>query len=252
MPPPATACPEAPARRQPGAPPGEVAAIFRLYGATSRRLHPVPPAHQQVMHAIEGCRTAQLGGHAEHGPPCGCERYASNSCRNRHCPKCQTFPKVPWVEDRKAALLPVPYVHLVLTVPHALNPLILAHKRPLLTLLFNAASHTLVQFGHRNLGGQIGCPMVLHPWDQTLGAHFPVHCIMAAGALVADGTRWLEAAPRFLCPVRALSPVLRGKFCEALLQGGAPALGMKGLPALGTPEDLTQLRAQLYSKAWVV
>ena len=115
------------------------------------------------MHAIEACRTAQLGGHAEHCPTCGFERYAYNSCRNRHCPQCQTFPKVQWVEDRKAALLPVPYFHLVFTVPHDLNPLILAHKRPLLTLLFNAASQTLVQFGHRNLGGPIGCTMASSP-----------------------------------------------------------------------------------------
>ena len=95
--------------RQPGAPLWEVADIFRLYGATSHRTHPVPPTHPQVMHAIEVCRTAQLGGHAAHCPTCGFERYAYNSCRKRHCPKCQTFTKVQWVEDRKAELLPVPY-----------------------------------------------------------------------------------------------------------------------------------------------
>ena len=128
--------------------------------------------------------------------------------------QCQTFTKVQWVEDRKAELLPVPYFHLVFTVPHALTPPILAHKRPLLTLLFNAASQTLVQFGHRNLGGQIGCTMVLHTWDQTLGAHFHVHCIMAAGALAADGTRWIEADPRFLFPGRALSTVFRGSSAQ--------------------------------------
>ena len=205
------------------------------------------------MRDLETCRTAQLGGHAEHCPTCGFERYAYNSCRNRHCPKCQTFTKVQWVEDRKAELLPVPYFHLVFTVPHALNPLILAHKRPLLTLLFNAASQTLVQFGHRTLGGQIGCTMVLHTWDQTLGAHFHVHCIMAAGALAADGTRWIEADPRFLFPVRALSTVFRGKFCAALAQGGPTATPrVEGPPGLGTPEDFEQLRAQLYTKDWVV
>ena len=111
-----------------------------------------------------------------------------------------------------------PYFHLVFTVPHDLNPLILAHKRPLLTLLFNAASQTLVQFGHHNLGGQIGCTMVLHTWDQTLGAHFHVHCIIAAGALSANGERWIDADPRFLFPVQALSTVFRGKFYEALGQ----------------------------------
>ena len=206
------------------------------------------------MHAIEACRTAQLGGHAEHCPTCGFERYADNSCRNRHCPKCQTFTKVQWVEDRKAELLPVPYFHLVFTVPHDLNLLILAHKRPLLTLLFNAASQTLVQCGRRNLGGQIGCTMVLHTWDQTLGAHFHVHCIMAAGALASTGERWIEADPRCLFPVRALSTVFRGKFCEALIQGSTPAAAprMEGLSTLGTPENIKQLRAQLDAKEWVV
>ena len=158
------------------------------------------------------------------------------------------------MEDRKAELLPVPYFHLVFTVPHALNPLILAHKRPLLTLLFHAASHTLVQLGHRNLGGQIGCTMVLHTWDQTLGAHCHIHCVIAAGALASDGEHWIEADPRFLFPVRALSTVLRGKFCAALAQAGATgALPLAaGSPALGTAESFEQLRAQLYAQEWVV
>jgi Putative transposase/Transposase zinc-binding domain len=254
MQPHATDCPRETEVRQPSAPPWEVADIFRLYGETYRRAHLVPPAHQKVMRDLEACRTAQLGGHAEHCPTCGFERYAYNSCRNRHCPKCQTFTKVQWVEDRKAELLPVPYFHLVFTVPHDLNPLILGHKRPLLRLLFNAASQTLVQFGHRNLGGQIGCTMVLHTWDQTLGAHFHVHCVIAAGALASTGERWIETDPRFLFPVRALSTVFRGKFCAALAQAGSTgALPLtQGPSALRTPEDFAQLRAQLYAKEWVV
>jgi predicted Zn-ribbon and HTH transcriptional regulator len=245
MAPHATDCPRETEVGQPSAPPWEVADIFRLYGETYRRAHPVSPAQQHVMHAIEACRTAQLGGHAEHCPTCGFERYAYNSCRNRHCPKCQTFTKAQWIEDRKAELLPVPYFHLVFTVPHALNALILAHKRPLLTLLFNAASQTLVQFGHRNLGGQIGCTMVLHTWDQTLGAHFHVHCVIAAGALAANGERWIAADPRFLFPVRALSTVFRGKFCAALAQASSTG-------AVLLPEGFAQLRNQLYAKEWVV
>ena len=254
MPPHATDCPLGPEVGTPSAPQWEVADIFRLYGEMYRRAHPMPPAHQKVMRDIEVCRTAQFGGHAEHCPTCGCERYASNSCRNRPCPKCQTCTKVQWVEDRKAEVLPVPYFHLVCTVPHALNPLILAHKRPLLTLLFNAASQTLVQCGHRNLGGQIGCTMVLHTWDQTLGAHFHVHCVIAAGALSSNGERWIDADPRFLFPVRALSAVFRGKFCEALAQAGSTgALPLaEGPPALGIPEGFAQFRDQLYATEWVV
>src|SRR5262249_4652596 len=144
-----------------------------------------------------------------------------------------------------AELLPVPSCHLVFTVPHALNALILMHKRPLLTLLFNAASQTLVQCGHRNRGGQVGCTMVLHTWDQTLGAHFHVHCVIAAGALAAHGERWIAADPRFLFPVRALSTVFRGTFCAALAQ--ASAIG-----TVRRPEGLAQLRDQLYAHEGVV
>ena len=254
MPPHATDCPPEPAVSKPHAPQWEVAAIFRLYGETYRRAHPVSPSHQKVMRDLEACRTAPLGGHAERCLICGFERYAYTSCRNRHCPTCQTFRQVQWVEDRKAELLPVPSFHLVFTVPHDLNPLILAHKRPLLTLLFKAASQTLGQFGQRNLGGQIGCTMVLHTWDQTLGAHFHVHCVIAAGALSADGARWIEADSRFLFPVRALSRVFRGKLCEALAR--LWTTGAVPLPeeptTVGIPAGFAPLRAQLYAKEWVV
>jgi hypothetical protein len=173
MPPHTNDCPGAAALRQPSPPRWEVAEIFRLYGERYRRTHPVPPAPQQVMHALEACRTAQLGGHAEPCPSWGFARYAYHACRNRPGPQCQTLTKVQWGEDRKAAWLPVPSCHLGFPVPHHLTPLILAHQSPLFTLLVNAARHTLVQCGHRNLGGQIGCTMVLPTWDQTLGAHFP-------------------------------------------------------------------------------
>jgi len=246
--------PGEPAGRTPSAPSWAVADLVRLDGETSRGHHAVPPVQQQVRHDIEVCRTAQCGGHAEHCPSCGFERYASHACRHRHCPTCQTLTKVQWVADRQAAWLPVPYCHLVFPVPHDLNPLILMHKRPLLALLVNAASQTLVQCGRRNLGGQLGCPMVLHPWDQTLGAHCHVHGLLAAGALAANGARWMAADPRFLCPVRALSTVLRGKCGEALAHLGSTGAvpRVEGPLTLRTPADFAQLRGQLYAKAWVV
>jgi len=162
--------------------------------------------------------------------------------------------QVQWVENRQADRLPVPSFHLVFTVPHDLNPLILAHKRPLLTRLFQAASQTLVQCGQRNLGGQIGCTMVLHTWDQTLGAHVHVHGVIAAGALSANGERWLEADSRFLFPVRALSTVVRGKCCEARARlWTTGALPCPEEPTSGgSPAGFAPLRAQLYAKAWVV
>ena len=166
MPPPATACPDAAAMRQSSAPPWDVAERCRLSGATARRTHPVPPAHQKGRHESAACRTAQRGGHAAHWPSCGCERYADQACRNRPCPQCQTVTKGQWGADRNAAGLPGPSFHLVVSVPHDLAPLILAPKRPRFTILGNAASQTLVLCGHRNLGGQSGCTMVLHTWDQ--------------------------------------------------------------------------------------
>jgi Putative transposase len=150
---------------------------------------------------------------------------------------------VQWVEARKAELLPVPSFHRVLPVPHALHALILAYKRPLFTLLCNAARQTLVPCGHRNLGGQMGCTMVWHTWDQIFGAHFHVHCVMAAGALSSRGERWLEAEPRLLLPVRALRTVLRGTCCAALAQAGSTG-------AVPLPEGFAQLRHPLYAKAW--
>jgi len=129
---------------------------LRLYGDSYRQTHPVSAAQDKVIDAIVACRTAQLGGHAELSPQCGFERYAYNSCRNRHGPKCQIVTKANWVEARRAELLPTPYFHTVMTLPHELNPLILGNKRLLLGLLFHTASDTLLQFGRTNLGGQLG------------------------------------------------------------------------------------------------
>ncbi|MBI3326734.1 MAG: IS91 family transposase [Nitrospinae bacterium] len=199
-------------------------------------------------------RTAELGGHTEQCPHCGFERHASNSCRNRHGPTCQTLTKAQWVADRQAELLPVPYFHCVFTLPHELNPLVLDHKRPLLTLLFKAVSQTLLQCGHHNLGGPIGSTMVLHTWDQTLGAHCHLHCLIPAGALSPDGAQWLPAHPRFLFPVQALSTVFRGKFLDALHK--TYRAGTLTCPEetseVSPPERFALLTEHLYAKDWVV
>lgn len=217
-------------------------------------MSPMSPSQQKVLHDMVACRTAQLGGHAERCPPCGCERYAYHSCRNRHCPTCQTFTKAQWLEDRNAALLPVPSFHLVFPLPHELNPLILVHTRPLLTLFFAAASQTLGQFGQQNLGGQIGCTLVLHTWDQTLGGHCHVHCVIAAGALSADGARWIDANPHCLFPVRALSTVLRGTCLDALSQRCTTGAlrGPEGPADRDTPAGVAPRTTHLRDKDWVV
>src|SRR6266478_1759715 len=159
----------------------ELADILRAYGESYRRDHPLPVSHLKVMQAVERCRTAFLGGHIERCDSCGFERPAYNSCRNRHCPKCQSLAKVKWVDKQKSELLPVGYFHLVFTLPHELNALILTNKKMLLSHLFKAVGETLVDFGHTRLGGQIGFITVLHTWHQTLLDHFHLHCLVPAG-----------------------------------------------------------------------
>jgi Putative transposase/Transposase zinc-binding domain len=168
------------------------------------------------MRAIEVCRTAQLGGHLDRCDGCGFERPAYNSCRNRHCPKCQSLAKARWLEKQTAELLPVGYYHLVFTLPHELNRLVLDHKKILLTLLFKAVSETLLEFGRSRLGGTLGIVSVLHTWDQTLKDHFHLHCLVPCGALSFDRSRWIPARKNFLFPVKALSRVFRGKFLAFL------------------------------------
>jgi predicted Zn-ribbon and HTH transcriptional regulator len=197
----------------------ELADIVRRYGLDYRRAHRLPLAHLKVLQAIESCRTAALGGHRERCASCGFERSAYNSCRNRHCPKCQSLAKEQWLEARQAELLPVPYFHNVFTLPHELNALILCHEqnqRAILNLLFQAAGETLLEFGRNNLGGTLGATMVLHTWDQQLRPHFHLHCLIPGGVLSLDRQEWLPAHRRYLFPVRALSKVFRGKFLDGL------------------------------------
>lgn len=194
----------------------ELADILRRFGPSYGQTHSVSPFEQRIIDDLMACRTASLGGHTERCSQCGFERQAYNSCRNRHCPKCQTVTKIRWVEARRAELLPTPYFHTVFTLPHALNPLVLANKRPLLGLLFRSASETLLDFGRRRLGGQLGAMMVLHTWDQLLKPHVHLHALVPGGALADEGQTWNPTHPKFLFPVKALSTVFRAKYLDAL------------------------------------
>ena len=162
--------------------------------------------------------------------------------------------KAQWVAARQAELLPVPYFHCVFTLPHELNALVLVNKRPLLTLLLQATSQTLLQFGRQNLGGHLGGIHILHTWEQTLGAHFHVHCLVPGGALGEHGTRWVPTHPRFLFPVHALSTVFRGKLLDALLSRTpmGPLVVPEETETLATPEGFRRFIDQLYTKAWIV
>ena len=234
--------------------PLELADIFRKHARSFLSTHPVAARHIKVMQQIVNCRTEVLGGHRYHCARCGYQRYVYHSCRNRHCPKCQTSAKEAWREARQLELLPVPYFHNVFTLPHELNGLILcseSNQRQLLKLLFDSAARTLLEFGRRELGGQVGFTLVLHTWDQQLRPHFHVHCLVASGALSKDKQRWIAGGSRFLFPVRALSKVYRGKFVDGLqkLLGD----GMLKLPSqLQSFEKQRQLIRKLSRKSWVV
>jgi putative transposase/transposase-like zinc-binding protein len=238
----------------------ELADIVRLYGPAYRRARRLPRAHLKVLQAIESCRTAALGGHREHCAQCGFERYAYNSCRNRHCPKCQSLAKEQWLEARQTELLPVSYFHNVFTLPHQLNALILCHERnqrAILNLLFQATAETLLQFGRNNLGGTLGATLVLHTWDQQLRPHFHLHCVIPGGVLSLDGQKWLPSHRRYLFPVRALSKVFRGKFLDGLRRLYDADLlvlpsSVKAVSPLAEPARFYGLLSELRRQPWVV
>ncbi|HEY2923057.1 MAG TPA: IS91 family transposase, partial [Candidatus Binatia bacterium] len=196
----------------------ELADIFRSHGESYRKTHFLPASQRKVMRAVSVCRTAELGGHLKRCDTCGFEHPTYNSCRNRHCPKCQSLAKAQWLQKQTSELLPVGYFHLVFTLPHEFNRLILAHKKIVLALLFKAVSETLLEFGQRRFGGTVGIIAMLHTWDQTLKDHFHLHCLVPAGALSVDHSRWIAARKNFLFPVTALSQVFRGKFWALLKQ----------------------------------
>lgn len=173
-------------------------------------------ARARVLRAITSCRTAVLGGHLYECEDCGFKAPQYNSCRNRHCPRCQSLKQAQWVEAQTRHLLPIPYFHLVFTVPDSLQPLFLRDPRRCYDLLLAAVSATLLEVCERRLGATPGFTAVLHTWTQTLLFHPHVHCIVTGGGLSRDGQRWIATSPNFLVPVRALSTVFRGKLLEAL------------------------------------
>jgi hypothetical protein len=235
----------------------EVADIVRLFGAAYREARPVPLSHQRVPHAIEVCRTAALGGHIEQCNQCGYRRPVYNSCRNRHCPKCQTLARAQWLEERRAELLPVGYFHNVFTLPHEFNDLAAANPCLLYGLLFRSVAATLQSFAadpQYGLGGQVGFTAVLHTWDQKLLYHVHLHCVIAGGALSTDGQCWIPARRNYLFPVRELSRDFRSRFLKGLRQVfQRNQLVFPGrLMALADATLFTEFLARLAAKDWVV
>lgn len=194
-----------------------LADILRRFGPAYAATHPLSAIQARAWRAIIACRTAALGGHVERCDTCGTTRHVYHSCRNRHCPLCQTRAKETWLAARRRELLPVPYFHVVFTLPHALNALIGRHARVIYEMLFACASTTLSEFAAnpRWLGGTPAFTLVLHTWKQDLARHVHVHALVAGGALTEHGA-WVSPKRGFLFPVAALSKVFRGKFMARL------------------------------------
>jgi hypothetical protein len=237
----------------------EVADIFRIAGARflDRNQSHVSWPQLKVMRAIERCRTAALGGHHDQCTRCHRDLGLSyNSCRNRHCPKCQTHARNRWLAARTADLVPVPYFHVVFTVPHELSALMLQNKRTLYSLLFRASADALLEMAANpaRLGAEIGFFGVLHTWGQTLEHHAHVHYVVPAGGFSPGRTSWVRGNPKFFLPVEALSQVFRGKFVEALrtLFRRGKLVFAGALKLLDNARSFSRFLHLLHTRDWVV
>ena len=250
---------QAPAKTHPTLTLGD---IVRRYATDFGRHHALCGVQAKALRAIADCRTAALGGHRSRCDSCGAEVNQYNSCRNRHCPTCQTVARLRWLEAREAELLPIPYFHVVFTLPHDINPLAQGNPRIIYNRLFKAAADTLKTFAAdpKHLGATPGITLVLHTWSQNLGQHLHTHCIVTGGGLSPDGDHWVpckqnpHAKKVFLFPVKALSKVFRGKFISGLRQdyqaGELHFAG--GTTQFASPAGFSVLLDRLHAKSWVV
>jgi hypothetical protein len=236
----------------------EVADVFRRHGAAYRQAHDGHLGRVEVkaMGAIEACRTAALGGHIEQCADCGFTRQAYNSCRNRHCPKCQGLARAEWLAERQSELPPTQYFHVVFTMPAPVGEIAFQNKAIVYGLLFKAAAETLrtIAADPKHLGAEIGLVAVLHTWGQNLHHHPHVHCVVPGGGPSPDGTKWVSCRPGFFLPVRVLSRLYRRLFLEGLQASfQADELGFFGeLAALAEPAAFAGLIAQMSEFEWVV
>ncbi len=235
----------------------EVADVVRVHVDDYRSAHRPSPAQERVLENIAVCRTAVLGGHVDEcDDGCGYSRISYNSCRDRHCPKCQGVQRAEWLAKRIERLLPVPYFHVVFTIPEELNPLALRNKDVVYKILFDAASKTLLQIARdpKHLGAQIGFTVVLHTWSQKMLFHPHLHCVVTGGGLSPDGTRWVAGDEDYLLPVLVLGKLFRGKFLAALDRAYKDGkLDFGGTASeLEDPIAWAGFRDRLYRKNWVV
>ncbi|MBU0675538.1 MAG: IS91 family transposase [Proteobacteria bacterium] len=234
----------------------EVADIFRKYGHDYRQNNFLSSNQYKAMRHIEMCRTAALGGHTEACNHCGFEQNSYNSCRDRHCPKCQTLVKEKWLNARKAELLPCPYFHNVFTLPHELNPLILINKKVMLAILFAAVKETLQVFARDpqwRLVGQLGFISVLHTWNQKLTDHFHMHCIIPAGVLSFDKKGWIAGRVNYLFGIEPLAKEYQKRYLHKLEKAYAKEeLSFRGAAAtFADKQQFERLLNTLWDKQWI-
>jgi len=234
----------------------EVADIFRQYGSAYREDHRLPRNHLRVMRAVEVCRTAVLGGHKDKCDNCGHLEISYNSCKNRHCPKCQTLRKEKWIEARSEDLLPIEYFHVVFTIPSELNPLVSMNRKVMYDLLFRSVSETIEELANdpKHLGARIGVIGILHTWGQNLMDHPHIHCIVTGGGLSPDGSCWVSCRKGFFIHVRIMSALFSGKFLDLIkdcFKKGDLAFPCN-IGHLKEPRDFETFRKQFYHKKWVV
>lgn len=233
----------------------EVQDIFKQHGGSYRKAHKLPYTHHKAMNSIEKCRTAALGGHIDECDQCGYIKISYNSCRNRHCPKCQTLAKERWIEARKEDLLSVQYFHVVFTIPDTINPIAFQNQKIVYNLLFRSVSETLLELARdkKYLGAKLGFTSVLHTWGQNLMHHPHIHCIVPGGGLSVLN-EWVNSKKKFFIPVKVLSRKFRGKFLFYLKQ----AYEEKKLEFHGLIEHMTKegefqdLLSKWYETEWVV
>jgi hypothetical protein len=234
-----------------GRPRFDIAEIVRQHRPALEAEVPLTLAQRRVLSAMALCRTAALGGHVDVCCSCGFERPAYNSCRNRHCPKCQALRQERWIAARSERLLPVPHFHVVFTLPGELRTLARCYPRAIFDALFSAASETLLELGHTRLHGQLGITMVLHTWARDLTFHPHVHALVTAGALAHDDSRWLPSTSKYLFPVQVMSTLLRGKMMAALRDLHARGR-FAAFEDFADPQAFDQLMSKLAAKNWVV
>ena len=230
----------------------ELADIFRRYGQSYRDSHALPLEQLKPMHAIEVCRTAALGGHVERCGHCAHQRISYNSCRNRHCPKCQTLAREQWLTRRKGELLPATYYHLVFTLPPAIAQLALQNKKAIYNILFQASAQTLLTIARdpKHLGADIGFFSILHTWGQNLLHHPHVHCVVTGGGISQDQQHWIQCRKNFFLSVRVLSRLFRRLFLEQL--AGAELQFHGQLTHLNNRVELKRHIASTRKQDWVV